>query len=84
MLNDSANSHDPIVDHLMSSRAFRGVVWCFFVAVMCVGLAVVFTNLGTGHGDVRSTILLLVGLPVFVILVPLTTLFVMPFSRRLE
>jgi hypothetical protein len=84
MLTDSASSHDPIVDHLMSSRAFRGVVWGFFAAVVCIGLVVVFVNLGVGEGDLRALVLLVGALPIFVFLVPVATLLVMPFSRRLK
>jgi hypothetical protein len=84
MLNDSASSHDPIVDHVMSSRAFRGVVWCFFAGVMAVSLAVIFANLGMKTDDSRAGVILGGGLPIFVLLVPTATLCVMPGSRRLK
>src|SRR4051812_49007698 len=36
MQNDQPGSCDPVIDHLMSSRAFNGVIWSFFVALVGV------------------------------------------------
>lgn len=86
--NDSASSSDPIVDHLMSSHAFKSVVWFFCVALMAVGLTVVVLNVSsagsTYNEDFRAEILLFVGLPVILGIVPVITMCVLPFSRRLR
>jgi hypothetical protein len=88
MQNDSAGSCDPIVDHLMSSNAFKSVVWFFFAALMGVGLTVIGMNIGSMGSfytnDWRVEILLYVGTPVILGIVPAITMFVLPFSRRLR
>jgi hypothetical protein len=89
MQNDGAGPCDPIVDHLMSSHAFQCVVWFFFAALMGVGMTVVGMNIGTigssrYTNDWRIKVLLRVGTPVILGIVPVITMFVMPFSRRLR
>lgn len=86
--NDSASSSDPIVDHLMSSHVFKSVVWFFCAVLVGVGLTVVVMNMsraGFGYNeDSRAGILLFVGLPVALCIVPLITMCALPFSRRLR
>jgi len=81
--NDSASSYDPIVDHLMSSRAFKTVVWGFFAVLAGIGLVVVVGNV-IARGDFRFAVLTYGGLPAVVACVPLFATFVLPFSRRLR
>lgn len=88
MQNDNASSRDPIVDHLMSSHAFKSVVWLFSAALMGVGLAVAginmkFAQLGSSS-DNRAYVLLYGGMPAILGIVPLVTMVVLPFSRRLK
>jgi hypothetical protein len=73
----------------MSSHAFQCVVWFFFAALMGVGMTVVGMNIGTigssrYTNDWRIKVLLRVGTPVILGIVPVITMFVMPFSRRLR
>ena len=82
--NDSTSSSDPIVDHLMSSYAFKCVVWFFCVALMAVGLTVIVMNMIDLGYDYRVAILLYVGAPVILGIVPVITMCVLPFSRRLR
>lgn len=92
MPNDSTASHDPILDHVISSHAFKCVVWCFLAALIGVGLAVLIMNnlvLSKGeymyeYPDYRSTILLKGGLPAFLGIIPIALMCVLPFSRRLR
>ncbi|KAM0714088.1 hypothetical protein Q7P37_011052 [Cladosporium fusiforme] len=41
MQNDKAGSYDPIIDHTMSSKAFKSVVCSFFVVILIIGVSVV-------------------------------------------
>ena len=86
--NDAASSCDPIVDHLMGSRAFKCVVWFFFAALLGVGLTVVVMNMEFArygfYNDYRVGILLYGGMPAIVSIVPFITMVVLPFSRRLK
>lgn len=83
MNNDSASSHDPILDHVMGSHAFKGVVWAFFASLMGVGLAVVALNVVTVTRMTRIMILINGGGPALVLFAPFVALCVLPFSRRL-
>ena len=86
MQNDQPTSCDPVIDHLISSRAFSGVIWSFFVVLVGVGLTIVALSSGSENGDdsVRWFILTYGGLPGVALAVPLTALFSLPFSRRLR
>lgn len=88
MQNDSAGSCDPVVDHLMGSPAFKSVVWFFFAALVGIGLTVVGMNIGSAgassHDDYRVGILLYAGTPTILGVVPVITMIVLPFSRRLK
>jgi hypothetical protein len=88
MQNDSASSCDPILDHLMSSSAFKCVVWFFFAALMAVGLIVVVLNMRNSsmyiYRDRRVDTLLYIGMPTILGVVPVTTMIALPISRRLK
>jgi hypothetical protein len=75
------HSHDPIADHLMSSRAFKGMFWVFFVVLVGVGLVVV--GYGGAASSYRVFILDFAAGPLAGC-VPLTAIFVLPCSRRLR
>lgn len=77
--NDRDHSHDPIVDHVMRSRAFKAVIWSFSAMLFTIGL--VITGLGP---DTRMTVLQYGGAAVIFFWVPFMTLFVLPCSRRLR
>lgn len=77
--NDEANSHDPIVDHVIRSRAFKAVTWSFSAAVFGIGLAIV----GLGP-ETRIMVLQYGGAAAIFFWVPIVTLFVLPCSRRLR
>ena len=80
-------SHDPIIDHLMTSKAFVATVWFLLAAISSVGLAVIamlpFVYALSGP-TVRSIILMFGGAPLLVSGVPLMLLFVLPFSKKLR
>ena len=85
MQNGQSGSYDPLVDHLMSSHMFQGMIWSFFVALVGVGLAVmVTTSIGGESVAMRWYVLMYGGLPAIALVVPLTALFGLPFSRRLR
>ena len=72
----------------MGSYAFKCVVWFFCAALMGSGLFVVAFNMsGVGWGDYtdyRAQLLLTIGTPVMLGIVPVITMFALPFSRRLR
>lgn len=85
----SSPSHDPIIDHLMTSQAFITAVWCLLASILAVGLAVVCVLiLIRAHSQsaptVRVVVLLYGGAPVLVAVVPLALMFALPFSRKLR
>ena len=89
--NHSKNSYDPIVDHVMRSRAFKVVVWSFIMALCAVGIAVVTLNAMTlkiymyvlEQPDKRLFVLRQAGGPL-IACVPVMTALILPFSRRLK
>ena len=89
MQTDSARSHDPIIDHLFSSHAVKGVVWCFFASVLVIGAVVVVlngTSINTSFApgiDFRS-VMVVHAIGPLVCSVPIMITFVLPFSRRLR
>ena len=91
MNNDLDDSHDPIVDHLMQSHAFKVVIWSFIMALTAVGLAVISLNaLATSDDnfeaespDYRLTVLRYGGGPLAAC-VPVAAMLALPFSRRLR
>jgi hypothetical protein len=83
MQNDGPDSHDPIVDHLMSSHAFKSIVWVFFVAVIAVSITIVLLNGLDQVYDYRSSVLEYGAGPVAAC-VPVMAMFVLPCSRRLR
>jgi hypothetical protein len=89
MRNHAKDSYDPIVDHVMRSRAFKLVVWSFVAALCVVGLAVVSLNGKATRDwrmefpDNRIEVLKYAGGPL-VACVPVMTALVLPFSRRLR
>ena len=81
--NDSPDSIDPVIEHLMGSRAFRLVIKIFFGAVLFLGLS--FFYMGQyGGSEIRLTVLGYGGFPCFLILVPFTTAVAIVCSRRLR
>ena len=81
--NDSPDSIDPVIEHLMGSRAFRLVIKIFFGAVLFLGLS--FFYMGQyGGSEIRLTVLGYDGFPCFLILVPFTTAVAIVCSRRLR
>lgn len=81
--NDLPGSTDPVIDHLMGSRAFRLVIKVLFGAVLCLGL--IFFFLGEVGGSLaRLYILGLGGIPCFFALVPFLTAVAIVCSRRLR
>jgi hypothetical protein len=83
MQNDEADSHDPIVDHLMGSHAFKSIIWVFFVAIVALSLATLVLNVIDQYFDNRSTVLM-IGAGPMIACVPMTAMSVLPFSRRLR
>lgn len=89
MNNHAKNSCDPIVDHVMRSRAFKLVVWSFITALCAVGIAVISLNAKATRNrnvefpDYRLVVLKYAGGPL-VACVPVTAALVLPFSRRLR
>lgn len=82
--NDRAGSYDPIVDHVMRSRAFKSVVWTFFVGLATIGFTTVLLNIVYQGFEMRAVILKYGGAPGLFACVPLMTVFVLPCSRRLR
>jgi hypothetical protein len=81
--NDSLDSIDPVVDHLMNSRAFRVVIKGFIVAVLVLGMAVFASGEIVGS-DIRLVVLGYGGFPVFFAFVPLATAMAFICSHRLR
>jgi heme/copper-type cytochrome/quinol oxidase subunit 1 len=81
--NDDATSYDPIVDHLMSSHAFRVVIWFLFVTLVAIGLTIVSVTIAARDVAYRSVVLQFGGYPIALIC-PFMAMVVLPFSRRLR
>lgn len=77
--NDKPGSHDPIIDHLMSSRAFKVVMWSFLLGVMTFGSTITIIN-----PRLRASFVMSLGWRLLGLVVPGMTLLVLPFSRRLR
>ena len=85
--NDSLGSIDPVIDHLMGSKAFKFVIWGSMGGVLALGLAVVVVVTFFGRDDGLEILrwrLLMVGIPAFVGYVPVMTAIAMLCSRRLR
>lgn len=87
--NDSFGSVDPVVDHLMGSKALMIVIWGSVASVLSLGLAVMAMAALFGRsqnlkpGGVRATIIML-GVPAVLAYVPVATAIAMLCSRRLR
>jgi hypothetical protein len=83
MQNDSPDSHDPIVDHLMSSHAFKSIIWIFFLVLLAIHWAIVVLNIIDQVVDWRGVILMYGAGPI-IGFVPVIAVFVLLYSRRLR
>jgi hypothetical protein len=82
--NDSIDSIDPVIDHLMSSKAFKLVVWSFVLGVLALGIPWTIT-LGASGGDSPSRMMgLELGVPSFIPFNVVTSAVAMVCSRRLR
>jgi hypothetical protein len=85
--NDSLDLVDPVIDHLMRSRALRSLIWGFIVGVLSLGLGIMvvvsFSGFKQEPGPVRVTILM-IGVPCLLGYVPMFTAVAMLCSRRLR
>jgi hypothetical protein len=81
--SDTLGSTDPVVDHLMRSKALKAVFWGFIGAVLGWGIAIVVL-VGIRDGRGRTELLRIAGAPCLAAWVPATTLFAMMCSRRLR
>lgn len=81
--NDSPDSIDPVIEHLMGSRAFRLVIKIFFGMVLFLGITFFFMG-EDGGSETRLLVLGYGGVPCFLILVPFTTAVAIVCSRRLR
>jgi hypothetical protein len=81
--NDTYGSADPVIEHLMSSKAFKAVVWSLILAVLALGAAI--TAVGAWRGTQwRATYLVYMGGPAILGSVLLSTAIAMMCSRRLR
>ena len=71
---------DPIIDHLMSSKALRGVIRSFVVVLLLLGVAIMIMA-AMGGGGTRLDVLQFGG-PLVGCYVPVALLLIMPFSQR--
>jgi hypothetical protein len=81
--NDEPTSYDPIVDHLMSSHAFKAVIWSWLLTLIFIGLAIVAITIYSKDVASRSYVLVGGAAPIALIC-PFTATLVLPFSRRLR
>lgn len=76
--NDAPGSHDPIVDHLMSSRTLKAIIWMFSLSLVAVALFVIVAD-----PENRTTYLVYAVGPL-AFWVPIMTCFALPCSRRMR
>lgn len=84
--NDSFDSIDPVIDHLMGSRAVKCVIWSLIVIVLLVGLAVVVVSslwMLPEFGLARAGVMIIC-IPFLLGYVPAATAIAMLCSRRLR
>lgn len=95
MRYDDLAQPDPIITHLVHSKAFQFVVWTFVAAITGIGLAVVILASGAANKAaaqqaedgpivVRYHFLMDKGLPVLIACVPVASVLVLLWSRRLQ
>jgi hypothetical protein len=85
--NDSLGAIDPVIDHLMGSKAFKFVIWGSMGGVLALGLAVMVVLTFFARHDkleILRGIILTAGIPAFVGYVPVITAAAMLCSRRLR
>jgi hypothetical protein len=78
--NDTYGSTDPVIEHLMSSKAFKAVVWTFIVAVLVLGGGIMAVGADVG---IQYRAVYLAG-PAIVGSVLISTAIAMMCSRRLR
>jgi hypothetical protein len=82
--SDTLGSTDPVIEHLMSFKAFKAVVWSFIAAVTILGLSIIAHGIFGNLGSTARVGVLLYGGPGFVLSVLLSTAIAMMSSRRLR
>jgi hypothetical protein len=83
--NDSIDSVDPVINHLMGSRAVKCVIWSLVVIVLLMGVAavVVLALWEYADGLARASVMS-IGIPILLGFVPAATAVAMLCSRRLR
>lgn len=81
---DHQNSADPMLNHLMLSKAVKVVIWSLLLVIVVLGLAV-FVVVGLRFGNIsRAIILTYGGIAGLFVWVPLVAMVAVAFSKRLQ